>query len=350
MRILCITSRVHPCTLGGIETFCRMMKKMYKKELYFFSFSTKRKKYYETADIIEFETKNIFEKAIYKLTGRSFLTKNKLKKLEYDFCILNFPKDIKLLPRTKQSINILVQHMNFDNYMDEYFYHNSKLIKKIKEKIDCFIVLSEQDRKRFIKELNFDENKIKTIRHTCNMELFEGSKVKNKKLIMICKLDNYQKRIDLAIKAMKLLPDYTLNIYGEGKDKEKLENIIKEHELKNVFLCGGTNQVKEKLDESSIFVLTSDYEGYGIVNIEAMRRGLPVILRNTFEAASDIIISENGILLEKEWNENKFAEAVKKVYNNYKFYSQNALEVSKRYDIKIIKSEWDKLFEQLNKI
>lgn len=342
MKILCITSRIHPCTLGGIETFCRMMKKMYEKELYFFSYPTKRKKYYETKDIIEFECKNILERIIYKFTGRSILTKWKLKKLKYDYCILNFPKDIKLLPK-KNSKNILVQHMNFDNYMEEYFYNDLELIKKVKEKIDCFIVLSEQDRERFIKELKFDENKIRTIRHTCNMELFNGKKVKNKKLIMICKLDNNQKRIDLAIKAMSLLPDYTLNIYGEGQDKEMLEELIEKNNLKNVFLCGGTNQVKEKLDESAIFLLTSDYEGYGIVNIEAMRRGLPIILRNTFEAASDII-EKNGILLEKEWDENKFAEAVKKIYSNYNYYSQNAINIGKKYDQEIIKKEWNKLF------
>lgn len=90
--------------------------------------------------------------------------------------------------------------------------------------------------------------------------------------------------------------------------------------------------------------MTSDFEGYGITNIEAMRRGLPLILRNTYEAAQDIVVNnKNGILLNKEWNEEKFVEAVKNIYNNYEYYSENSKELGKRYSQEIIKKEWDKL-------
>lgn len=88
--------------------------------------------------------------------------------------------------------------------------------------------------------------------------------------------------------------------------------------------------------------MTSDYEAYGIVNIEAMRRGLPIVLRNTFDAAQDIVI-DNGILLEKKWDENKFVEAVRKIYDNYEYYSENSKKLGKRHSPEVIKKEWDKL-------
>ena len=94
--------------------------------------------------------------------------------------------------------------------------------------------------------------------------------------------------------------------------------------------------------------MTSDYEGYPITLIEAMRRGLPIILRNTFDSAQDIVI-DNGILLEKEWNENKFVEAVKKVYDNYEYYSENSKKLGKRHNFEIIKKEWDKLLMENDK-
>ena len=47
--------------------------------------------------------------------------------------------------------------------------------------------------------------------------------------------------------------------------------------------------------------MTSDFEGYPITLIEAMRRGFPIVLRNTFDSAQDIVIN-NGVLLEKEWD------------------------------------------------
>ena len=159
---------------------------------------------------------------------------------------------------------------------------------------------------------------------------------------MIARIDNQQKRFDLAIRAMKKLSEFTLDIYGDGPDMEKCENIIKNENIKNVFLRGSTNKVQEKLDESGIFIMTSDYEGYGITNIEAMRRGLPLIIRNTFEAAQDIVI-DNGILLEKEWDEAKFVEAVRKVYDNYEYYSENSKKLGERHSPEVIKKEWDKL-------
>ena len=167
---------------------------------------------------------------------------------------------------------------------------------------------------------------------------------------MIARIDNFHKRFDLAIKAMKKLQDFILNIYGEfhtEKDKKYLEEIVKKEKITNVNFKGITNKVQEKLDESGIFIMTSDYEAYGIVNIEAMRRGLPIILRNTFEAAQDIVI-DNGVLLEKEWNEDKFVEAVRKVYDNYEYYSENSKKLGERHSPEVIKKEWDKLFAEIN--
>ena len=88
--------------------------------------------------------------------------------------------------------------------------------------------------------------------------------------------------------------------------------------------------------------MTSDSEGYPISTIEAMRRGLPIVLRNTFDSASDIVI-DNGVLLEKDWNEDKFVEAVRKIYDNYEYYSENSKKLGERHSSEVIKKEWDKL-------
>lgn len=224
-----------------------------------------------------------------------------------------------------------------------YYKSNEEIIKESKKDLDYFIFLSKYDKERFLEELNFPVEKAKVIRHSCEIELLKEKKEKNKELIMIARLDNKHKRFDLVIKAMKKLTEFNLRIYGDGPDKNLLKNLIKEYQLKNVFLCGGTNKVKEKLDETGIFVMTSDHEGYPISTIEAMRRGLPIILRNTFEAAQDIVIG-NGILLEKEWNEDDFVETVRKVYNNYEFYSNNSIELGKRHNSEMIKEEWNKIF------
>ena len=342
MKILCLYLGGHPSCLGGIETFERNLKKMYSQTIDFFTLKSKKEKYYKIENVIEINEKNIKYKFLKFILGKYKAVSFFQKDLNYDIYIINEPIELKSIK--KNGKKILVQHFAYEDYN---FYKKIKLVSKFKKELDYFVFLSEYDKERFIKEIDFPREKAVVIRHLCNLESLKEKKIKNKNLIMLCRLANKSKRIDLAIKAMRKLSDFILNIYGDGEDKEYLENLIKEKNLKNVILHGGTNQVKEKLDENGIFIMTSDLEGYGIANIEAMRRGLPIILRNTFDSAPDIV-QDNGILLDKEWNEDKFVEAVRKVYDNYDYYSENSIRMGKRHDFEVIKKEWDKLFESIN--
>ena len=352
MKVLSFTRNGNPNCLGGIETFQRNLYKMFGEKILFLTFKSNRKEYFNIKDIIEIDiNKNGISKFLAKILSKSrysyYFIKNILKKEKIEILILNSPNDIKKLGKLKCK-KILVQHGSWEFYQETNFKNQPKLAGIIREHIDCFVFLSKYDQQKFVKELNLDINKTKVIRHCCEIELLKNKKSRNKKLIIIARLDNKQKRLDLAVKAMKKLPDFTLEIYGAGSDEEMFRELIKQEKLEdNVFLMGATNKVKEKLDECSIFIMTSNHEGYGITNIEAMRRGLPIVLRNTFESAQDII-ENNGILLEKEWNEDKFAETVRKIYDNYDFYSKNAVEIGKRHDFEIIKSQWEELIAELS--
>ena len=344
-KIISMTLFADPRTQGGIETFNRNLKEFYPKNLVMITNSNKYSKLYKVNDIIEIGSQNVVFKIINKILKnkwRESLILKEVKKNLDGFIIFSFPYEVQLLKNIK-SKKILVQHGNFDNYMSNYCGGRKDYINGIRDDVDYFVTLSEYDAERFIKELNLDKNKVKVIHNYSKIRILDKEKQKNKKLIIIARMDIYHKGLDLAVKAMKKLPNYTLDIYGEEHklgEKEKLENIIKENNLKNVFLRGSTNKVQEKLDESGIFIMTSNYEGYPISTIEAMRRGLPIVLRNTFEAAQDIV-KDNGILLEKEWDEDKFVKAVRKVYDNYEHYSKNSKKLGERYNFSVIKKEWD---------
>lgn len=353
MNILFIAGESHPELLGGIETFGRNLKKYFGKDLKFIANIPKRKRFYKVEDIIEIKELNIIEKVLNKIL------KNKLKKrtlekiierLKPDYLILNRPNEVNLVKNIKVP-KILVQHINYDIYLTakNYFNNNLKYSEKILQEIDCFVFLSEFDKEKFIKELNFPKEKAITIRHSCKVAGIKEIKNRNKKLLMIARLDNKQKRFDLAILAMKKLKGFTLDIYGSGKDENYILELIKNNNLANVKLHRGITNVEEILDKYGIFIMTSDYEGYGITNIEAMRRGLPIILRDTFEAAKDVVVAnQNGILLDKEWNEEKFIKSIYKIYNNYEYYSKNAILLGKRYDEKIIEKEWKALLKKID--
>ncbi|MCJ7689358.1 MAG: glycosyltransferase, partial [Clostridiaceae bacterium] len=94
----------------------------------------------------------------------------------------------------------------------------------------------------------------------------------------------YRKRMDLTIEAFySAFPDFsqvTLTIFGEGDERSKIEEIIKKYHLESrVELMGMCSRsiIKEKLKSSDCFVLASRAETFGVVYIEALATGVPVI-------------------------------------------------------------------------
>lgn len=346
MKIVFLTNGNHPGTLGGIQTFNRNLKKFFQNDLITLTSKNKKKKFYEINDVIEVGGSGIFYRIVNKLSKRmltNFLIKREILKIKPDICILSSPIEINILKNVKCK-KILVQHTGYSSYLDNYFYNNKTLIEQSKKYLDYFVFLSSYDLEKFNKELNFPIEKSVVIRHTVGLEQFCGIKEKNKKLIMVGRICNEDKRYDLAILAMKKLEEFSLLIYGDGSDLETLKKLVIKEKINNVIFKGATNNVAKVLDEASIFIMTSDYEGYPISTIEAINRGLPIILRNTFEAASDIVNS-NGILLKKEWDEEEFIRAVKEIYNNYDRYITEVKENMKKYDEYRIKNEWINLLK-----
>ena len=345
MKILFMTIENHPGTLGGIQTFGRNLKEIYGKDLVFLTNKFDVKKIYNVEDVIEVFSSNKILRAINKICKnifRKYLIIRNIKKINPDVCILSSYNELEFIKNIKSKV-ILVQHTLADRYL--FHSENEKFFKGLNQREPDYIICSSEKDKELFK-INLMERKIKykVIRFPNDIEILKNRKEKNENLIILSRLENSAKRLDLAIKAMKKLPNFTLNIYGEGPAEELYKKIIKKENINNVFLKESTSNVKEKLDKSSIYIMTSDFENYGISNIEAMRRGLPIIIRNTFNAASDIVVNNiNGILLDKEWNEDKFVEAVKKIHENYNYYSENSKKLGERYSLEVIKKEWDKI-------
>lgn len=116
--------------------------------------------------------------------------------------------------------------------------------------------------------------------------------IKNKKIIAMGRLNN-QKGFDLLIEAWSKLEsdfkDWEVNIFGDGALKEQLQKQIDNKNLKKIFLRGYSKDVAKDMADASIFVLTSRYEGFGLVLLEAQALGLPCVSFDCKEGPSEII-------------------------------------------------------------
>jgi len=94
------------------------------------------------------------------------------------------------------------------------------------------------------------------------------------------------------------LPDSRMIIVGDGEWRKYLEELIDELDLKNrVFLIGNRNNPYKYLKQADLFVLSSVYEGFGIVLIEAMACGLPIISTDCPSGPAEILSDGSGVLV-----------------------------------------------------
>lgn len=156
--------------------------------------------------------------------------------------------------------------------------------------------------------------------------------------------------IEIWKKTHEKHPDWQLDIYGEGEDKPHWVNIINSYPDKfNINVFDPTPNIFDRYRESSIFVLTSVYEPFGLVIPEAMSCGLPVISFRSPYGPESIIDYGSGILVDC-YDTDMFAKQLCLLIENPEIrrkMGKNAIQSAQRYSINNIMSTWLKLYDDL---
>jgi glycosyltransferase involved in cell wall biosynthesis len=202
------------------------------------------------------------------------------------------------------------------------------------------------------------ENKI--IRIPCGIDLNNfsanpGRQDKTKKLLFVGRL-TVQKNIPLLIESFKKIiekgfTDIELNIVGDGEEKEKITELIRKEELEQKIIMLGElsgRGLYKIYANSDIFVFTSGYESFGIVLIEAMASGLPIVSTD-IPAVRDIIKNGfSGLLVCP--NPVDVSNAVVKLLEDTLLREtiiQNGLSEVKKYDWDVIIKRFEKVYENI---
>lgn len=237
-------------------------------------------------------------------------------------------------------IKIATEH-NFHNNDKKYI---TKVIDSIRD-FDYFVVVSDNLRK-------FYENKIgKTkciyIPNVIDSLPDKRSKLTNKNIITIGRLSpekGQKDLIDVFKMVNKELPKTKLFMVGDGPLKKELENYTKELKLTNKIIFTGFlgDKGKEKyILDSSIFILPSYTESFGLVLIEAMSYGLPCIAFDSSDGAKELLKNNVGILV-KDRNKEKMAEEIIKELKNKNGseHSEKGYKYCQKYLLDNVKKEW----------
>jgi glycosyltransferase involved in cell wall biosynthesis len=172
-------------------------------------------------------------------------------------------------------------------------------------------------------------------------------------VLFVGRLNVSQKRVDLLLQIWEKLhrqaPDWKFWVVGHGKEKNKMEKFCQEHELDRVTFFGKDNP-NEFYKRAKIFHMTSAYEGFGNVLVEAQSYGCVPFLFNSYSAALDIVShKENGILV-TPFNIDKYVEETVELINNpsqLNELSKNAYESVNDFSYEKTYQKWNMVFKGL---
>lgn len=173
---------------------------------------------------------------------------------------------------------------------------------------------------------------------------------REKSVVSVGRLDNFQKRYDVMLDAFKLFsekhPDYVLKLYGRGSDEEKIEQWAKDRGIADkVKFMGLTTQPMRDICGDGMFLITSDFEGISNSLLEAMAVGLPCVSTDHTPGGARLLITdhENGLLAPVEDAE-KLAAAMCEFAENPDLAAKcgdNAKDVVNRFAPDRIIDMWD---------
>lgn len=218
-------------------------------------------------------------------------------------------------------------------------------------RFDKFVVLTHEDRNYWGRLPN-----IEVIPNAAKNMSGHFSDVSAYRVIAVGRLD-YQKGFDRLIQAWSLVQadgrfaDWQLDIFGQGEWKDMLQQMIYEEGLQaNAHINPPTKDIASEYVRSSLLVMSSHYEGFPMVMIEAMACGLPVVSFDYKCGPRDIIRhGENGLLV-KDGDIRGLAEAMMKVMGDdayRKRLSGAALNVVSTYSEEAVMGQWTRLFASL---
>lgn len=224
------------------------------------------------------------------------------------------------------------------------------LVKQLK-RLDRFVVLTEEDMLAWPELQN-----VSVIPDPLSFVPTAQSSLSVKRVIAVGRYV-YQKGFDLLLQAWAKIerqcPDWMLVVYGDG-DRAPYEQMMRNLgiDTSRCLLNGPTTDIQREYVNSSLFVFTSRFEGFGMVLVEAMACGLPVVSFACPCGPKDIVRDgEDGFLVENG-NIDELVQQLMKLMVDHRLrtaFARHAQQNAQRFNIEQTALRWKSVFESCTK-
>ena len=214
------------------------------------------------------------------------------------------------------------------------------------QKLDDVIVLCNHDAETYY---NYDSHFQPTVIYN-PLTLIPGkmSEGNSHRFLAVGRFSHRHKGFDLLIEAFHIFAqhnsDWKLDIVGEGVEEELYRSLIQKYHLEDrVYIHPFTNNIQDYYSKAQVYVLSSRWEGFGLVLVEAMAHGLPVI---SSDLPTSIEIMGDFALYFKNGDIKELAQRLEAATElNWEEKSEEALRIANRFSINQIVEKWKQVIE-----
>ena len=245
--------------------------------------------------------------------------------------------------------HICWEHFGFSNNIDK---PQRRFARQLAARYcDSVVTLTEKDKQHWLNGTQH-KSQIIAIANYCPFPPQYFDKEKNTEIVLSVGSLTHIKGFDMLLEAWiqvnKALPDWRLVIVGEGEERQKLTEFIAENHLADsVELVGRTSDISQYYKDAEIFCLSSRFEGFGMVLIEALAFGLPIVSFDCDTGPAEVLEGTGSILVPKNDIEQLSLSLIESMKDKQgrKLIGSKAKEKSGFYQPEKIIKQWIKLIE-----
>lgn len=279
------------------------------------------------------------------IIGVGYVLADKVCRIKYQAAKIIEAHEAKIYTKT------FYLYRNFTIFTNFYYKLSRKLyLHAIETKADVVVTLTKEDAQNWKKA-----KRVETIPNFSVMSISKMSNCEPKRVIAVGRLE-WQKGFDRLIEIWRNVstnhPDWQLDIFGEGAQELNLRNTIKKANINNMYIHPFTNDISQEYASSSICVLTSRFEGFSLVLLEALGHGIPCITFDCPYGPRDLVCNDRCGYVIDNGNIDLFAEKLSFLMNHpeiRKQFSSAAVIKAQSYNVDAIMNQWKLLFESLTR-